>query len=54
MSPQLFCSPPRDQTEWEGLTHLETGNVHLLPDTELLAHEPQFGHTVKDHAVELR
>lgn len=54
MSLHLLCAFPGEQIAWEGLTHLEAGNVHLLPDTELLAHKPQFGHTVKDHAVELR
>lgn len=52
--PHPVACPARGSCEREGLTHLEVRNVHLLPDTELLAHEPQFGHTVKDHAVELQ
>lgn len=36
-----------------GLTHLEVGNVHLFPDSELLAQEPRSGHAVEDRAVEL-
>lgn len=48
--------PPRPMPSQgkQGLTHLEVRNVHLLPDTEFLPHEPQFGHAVKDHAVELQ
>ncbi|KAL0606708.1 hypothetical protein AAY473_023309 [Plecturocebus cupreus] len=38
------CPFQWDIFERDELTHLEARDVHLLPDAELLAHEPQLGH----------
>lgn len=33
--------------------NLQSSNVHLLSNTELLAYQPEFWHTVQHHAVKL-
>lgn len=42
---------------WPGIAgrgaHLHAGDVDPLPDAELLSHQPQLGHAVQHHVVEL-